>query len=111
MLLPLDIIIYIFSFEPCMKYRNGKFMNQIPRHSEIYEKLLHAPRKHRYFTDKPIHYWNSCVEMFSNHGLVKYTMEYNNYKSVFDASGVCLDNKVSFYYHKKNLLDDRIYYW
>ena len=94
-----------------MKYRNGKFMTQIPKNSEIYEKLLHAPRKGRYFNDKPAYYWNSYVEMFSRHGLVKYILEYNNYNSVFDASGVCIDHKLSCYYHKKNLLDDRIYYW
>ena len=37
--LPLEIVIYILEYTNVIKYRNGKFMNQISKKDERYEKL------------------------------------------------------------------------
>jgi len=41
--LPLDVIHYILSYNDTIKYRNGKYMNQICKKDTRYELLLKIP--------------------------------------------------------------------
>ena len=42
--LPKDIVNYILLFDTKIKYRNGKYMNQLPKDNKTYNLLLQIPR-------------------------------------------------------------------
>jgi hypothetical protein len=44
-LLPLEIVHRILEYDGRIKYRNGKYMNQISKTDKRYEMLLNVPRR------------------------------------------------------------------
>jgi len=47
--IPLDIVIHILQFDNKIKYRNGKFMNQISEHDERSKLLYKLPLKYIFY--------------------------------------------------------------
>ena len=58
--LPLDMIIHILSFDNKIKYKNGKFINQIDKKDERYNLLKKLPKiQTRMIFDKPFYYFKN----------------------------------------------------
>lgn len=79
--LPNDIIQFILSYDVRFKYRNGKFMSQIPKIEQRYEILNTIQRKY----DKKLQYdyihvnKNFTITIFWGYGINKYHIDYYYY--------------------------------
>ena len=95
--LPTDIIVYILQFDNKIKYRNGKFMNQIQLDNDTITMLENIPKKYRYFTGMKPCYWNSFVELYINPIYPKkMIIEYNNYLSNYDRDGYIVKSNITY---------------
>lgn len=102
--LPIDLVVKILEFDNIIKYRNGKFMNQIQLDKDAVSLLENIPKKHKYFTGMNRYYWNSFVELYANRGRKKLILEYNNYLSNYDSSGKLVQNNITFSFITKSIL-------
>jgi hypothetical protein len=106
--LPIEIIKNILEYDNKIKYRNGRFMNQLQIDNDISTMLDNIPKKHKYFTEMRSIYWNSFVELFANSGRKKFILEYNNYLSNYDHNGKLVQNNITFSFITKSVLNKRI---
>lgn len=59
----MDIVRHILQYDGRMKYRNGVFMNQIPKTDVRYDMILAIPRKH-FFSIGIFVYFTNRKSMF-----------------------------------------------
>jgi hypothetical protein len=55
--LPTDIIHHIIEFDGQMKYRYGKYMNQIPKNDERYSMLHNIKQPNKLVFNELLHYY------------------------------------------------------
>ena len=102
--LPIEIIDHILQYDGRIKYRNGKFMNQLAPRPELEKRLNAIPPKYQYFSGKPECFWNNIVEFYvyvKPLSVTKMILEYNNYFSSYNDNGVDHNTVITYLFYCK----------
>jgi hypothetical protein len=73
--LPLEIIHHILKYDGRIKYRHGKYMNQIAQDDDRYQMLQGIPQFHSYFSSE----WSSSyIHIILQENYIYYTKKINS---------------------------------
>jgi hypothetical protein len=101
--IPLDIVIQILEYSGIIKYRYGKFMNQIsnndPRYTLLENISTFTPIFLYKYSTKPLHYIRDLGKYYVKLQIEDY--EIKKYKYIFQKKREATDTSIiTLYYHK-----------
>jgi len=102
---PLDIVIQILDYSGIIKYRNGKFFNQIQNNDERYNILQSisqfVPIYLYEYSTKPIHYVRDLNKYFVTLQIINGDNNIMKYRYIFQKKREERDTSIiTLYYHK-----------
>jgi hypothetical protein len=100
--LPLDLVINVINFGNVIKYRNGKFMNQIHENDERYKIIQNvSPIKIEFLYDKPWRYIRDLGDYYMFLYIDKQDVIMPRYRYTFQKKRKENDkSSITLYYHR-----------
>jgi hypothetical protein len=100
--LPLDLVINVINFGNVIKYRNGKFMNQIDKADERYKILQNiSPIKTQFLHDEPWRYIRDLGDYYMFLYIDKSDVIIPRYRYTFQKKRKENDkSSITLYYHR-----------